>query len=260
MSPASAAGSEDDGRPPGGPVRLPLEERVAGTGRFLVVDTCALLDLVRTEVVDGRVTALEQHEPARRLLRLCDEGSLAIMAPERVHVELDRLRADELQGARDRLEDHVERQRRLFATLARFGLADAPGKVRVDGYVETVGGMLEAWRRNLHRLPGSDAAAAAALARVDRGEAPSRTVRDVPGERASTRNLQLWDCLILETVFEALDAVDRAGHARDRRLFLSSDGRAFGTARVKGSALHREFEARGLHYVATFAEALSALS
>ena len=260
MSPGSAVGAEDAGESPEEPAELPFGERVARMNRFLVVDTCALLDLVRTEVVDGRVTALEQQEPARRLLRPSDEGSLAIMAPDRVHVELDRLREDGLQGARDRLEDHVERQRRLFATLARFGLADAPGKVRVDAYVETVGGMLEAWRQDLHRLPASDAAAAAALARVDRGEAPSRAARDRPGERAATRKLQLWDCLILETVFEALDAVDRAGYGQDRRLFLSSDGQAFGIARVEGSALHREFEARGLRYVQTFAEALSALS
>ena len=53
---------------------LPAAKDVADTKRLLVVDTCALLDLVRTEVVEGHVTALEQHEAAAALLRSSSTG------------------------------------------------------------------------------------------------------------------------------------------------------------------------------------------
>ena len=248
--------------PAGTPVftALPVTKDVAGTRRLLVIDTCALLDLVRTEVVEGHVTALEQHEAAATLLRSSSEGVLAILAPSRVLLELGRLESDEIQRARDQLTGYVERQRRLFATLARFGLAEPPADVRIDRYLDTVSGMLGAWRQAVHELPQSEAAAAAALRRVDRGDLPARAVRDRPGERAQTRKIQLWDCVILETVFEALDALDLAGHAHEHRLFLSSDGQAFGTARQEGTPLRREFDKRGLRYVATFEEAVSVMS
>ena len=211
-------------------------------------------------MIEGHVTALEQYEAAAALLRSSSTGALAILAPSRVLLELGRLEADEIQRARDPLTGYVERQRRLFATLARFGLAEPSADVRIDRYLYTITEMLGAWRQALHELPQSDAAAAAALRRVDRGDLPARPVRDRPGERARTRKIQLRDGAILETVFEALDALDLAGHAQEHRLFPSSDGRAFGTARQEGTPLRREFDERGLRYVATFEEAVSVMS
>ena len=78
--------------------------------------------------------------------------------------------------------------------------------------------------------------------------------------RAPTRKTQLWDCVILETVFEALDELDLASHARGHRLFPNSDGQAFGTARQADMPLRREFDERGLRHVATFEEAVSVMS
>ena len=243
----------------------PVAKDVADTKRLFVVDTCALLDLVRTEVVEGHVTALEQHGAAAAPLRSSSTGALAILAPSHVLLELDRLESGEIQRARDPLTGYVERQPRLFATLARFGLAEPPADVRIDRYLDTVTGMLRSWRQALHELPQSDAAAAAALRRVDRGDLPARAVRDRPGARADPEDPAVGLC-------DPRDGVRGAWCSRRLTLSISRvtpantassrapTARRSATARQADMPLRREFDERGLRHVATFEEAISGMS
>ncbi len=214
---------------------------------LLVCDTSSLLDILRSPTEGPK--AVSERDNARRLLARIDGGELVALAPERVFVELDRHRDRLVRRARDDLAAYQKTVRATYALTGKEGFGSAPGDLKPDDYAEVLHAQLRPWARHLVELPQSPDAVSRALSRVDRHAAPSSNAKQ-----------ELWDCLIVETVFEGMDAL-RAQGMEQRCLFVSSNTSDYkdpDTRRAR-SPLREEFGARGIEYVPSFAEAMRSL-
>ena len=212
---------------------------------LLVCDTASLLDILRSPVEGPK--AVSERTNARSLLARVEAGKLAVLAPERVFVELKRNRERVVRDARESLVAYQKNVRAVYGLMAKEGFGAPPGEIRPDDYVEVLDGQLRSWIAHLVPMPQSEDAVTRALHRVDRHDAPSH----------DSKKQELWDCIIVETLLEGIRSLRDQG-VDSRCLFLSSN-----TSDYKDpdnpqarSPLREEFEALDIRYVPSFAEAM----
>lgn len=212
----------------------------ANPAPVLAVDTCGILDVVRSQYRSESPTFLLEKSIGALGAALAIPAQLHLLTTDEISSELQR----NLGGELAKLHKHIE-------TLLQTGKTLFPDSIfrawqdNIFHIEHTLSAFPDSWLSASKQVPADAVCVARARLRLAKGDAPGR------------RGSQIGDCVVTEHLLEVSRSLRSLGFSRPI-IFVSSNKKDYGATILK-APLDAEFLAAGVDYHASIEDAISQL-
>jgi hypothetical protein len=203
---------------------------------LLCLDSCALLDVMRTPVRTG--APAHERAAALGILERIEQGQVVCFFAEQANLEF----AEHVDAVAAEAETELARLRgtvdQVNAVISALGQQAASDLDHFAAHGQLARAVVDRYRAHMIALVPADDVTARAFARVNHARTPARKGKE-----------SMKDCVVIETYLEAVRILRDEGYARPA-VFASSNTKGYvgnGTTQLKAD-LAGEFAALSIEY------------
>lgn len=210
------------------------DQIVAQQPALLFLDTCCLLDLMRSPVRED--VDPNNFSASNTLLTRIEGGSVVCFFAQQAEAEYQDNRVEVANDAANSLVRQVDHIARIERVLTLLGQASTTDLTHLTNYGQLAQAVVDRYRARFKSLVPPHEVTGRAFARVGQARTPSRKGKE-----------SMKDCVVIETYLEAIRCLRAAG-ANGSAVFASSNTKDYRDAGGLKPDLAAEFAQVGMDY------------